>query len=88
MTEAHMNGVPVLASNRGGLPESVGPGGVLIDPDSDLNIWLSVLSKIWDDKNYYESLVNSAREYSQRIPVQPKYLMDRFIDIASDAVNI
>lgn len=31
-TEAVMNGVPVLATNSGGLPEAVGEGGITLDP--------------------------------------------------------
>ena len=30
--EPQFSGIPVVASDRGGLPEAVGPGGVLIDP--------------------------------------------------------
>ncbi len=40
-TEAQFSGIPVIASNRGGLPESVGPGGVLLDPDGPLEPWVA-----------------------------------------------
>ncbi|KAF0285244.1 hypothetical protein BA899_05195 [Spiribacter sp. SSL99] len=35
IAEAHMNGIPTIATNRGGLPEATGKGGFLIDlPDA------------------------------------------------------
>jgi phosphatidylinositol alpha-1,6-mannosyltransferase len=34
--EAHGHGLPVLASNNGGVPEAVGDGGVLIDQPEDV----------------------------------------------------
>lgn len=43
--EAMMAGAPVIASNRGGLPEAVGDGGVLLDP-LDEQAWLSEVSKL------------------------------------------
>jgi len=35
-TEAQLSGIPVIASARGGLPEAVGPGGLLIDPEGPI----------------------------------------------------
>jgi glycosyltransferase involved in cell wall biosynthesis len=40
-------GIPVLASDRGGLPELVGPGAVL-DPDN-IDGWVSGLRELWED---------------------------------------
>ena len=39
VTEAQLSGIPVLASAIGGLPESVGPGGILVPPGSDVEVW-------------------------------------------------
>jgi glycosyltransferase involved in cell wall biosynthesis len=38
-TEAQVSGIPVLASNRGGLPEAVGNGGILLPADAPGNEW-------------------------------------------------
>jgi glycosyltransferase involved in cell wall biosynthesis len=45
--DAFAAGVPVLTSNRGGLPELVGEGAAL-DPD-DPGEWARVLRVLWDD---------------------------------------
>ena len=40
-TEAQISGIPVVASARGGLPEAVGPGGILVDPDGPIDSWVT-----------------------------------------------
>ena len=45
--EALAAGVPVLASDRGGLPELVGDGATL--PPSDPAAWTDALSELWHD---------------------------------------
>src|SRR5690606_8931945 len=49
VTEAQVSGIPVLASDRGGLPESVGPGGLLVDAEAPLEAWADALTRLWDD---------------------------------------
>jgi glycosyltransferase involved in cell wall biosynthesis len=64
--EAHLNGIPVLASNRGGLPESLGDAGFLFNipahyqPETrqlptaaEVAPWLAVLERLWDDPDWY-----------------------------------
>lgn len=80
-TEAHLSGIPALASDRGGLPESVGPGGILVDPDGPISGWEEGLARLWDDAAEYDRLVQRAEEYSRRPEIQPENLIDRFIRI-------
>ena len=51
-TEAQLNGIPVVASNRGGLPEAVGEGGILISPDRPIGEWVSAIRKLWNNASY------------------------------------
>lgn len=76
-TEAQLNGIPVLASRIGGLPESVGSGGILVEPKAPIEDWLAALSRMWDDKQQYELLAQEALKYSQRPQVQPEILLNR-----------
>src|SRR5439155_25556918 len=48
--EAMTAGVPVVASNRGALPEVVGDTGILVDPDPDA--LASGIARILDDEAY------------------------------------
>lgn len=76
-TEAQLNGIPVLASRVGGLPESVGSGGILVNPTAPIDDWLAALSKMWDKEQEYEVLVQAALKYSQRPEVQPELIVER-----------
>ena len=53
--EAGINGIPTIASNRGGLSESVGEGGILIDNPYDINAWLSAIQKIESNRSTFSN---------------------------------
>jgi glycosyltransferase involved in cell wall biosynthesis len=76
--EAQANGIPVIASDVGGLNESVGPGGVLIDPSGSVNEWVSVLKRLESDNVYYEKLASAALLHSKRLELRPEYIVDLF----------
>lgn len=80
-TEAQISGIPVLASNRGGLPESVGEGGILVDPEAPLEAWEEALARLWDDPGAYEQLSEAALEHSRRPAIQPRRLAARFREL-------
>lgn len=84
-TEAQASGIPVVASRRGGLPEAVGPGGILIDPDNDdVSVWKAALSRLWDDEEAYKHYSAAALSYSLRPEIRPDYLLSKFRDFLSD----
>lgn len=76
-TEAVMNGIPVLASSSGGLPEAVAGGGIILDAPKecagDRNNWLALPSeescRPWADalyKLYDERMSASWQEKCKR----------------------
>jgi len=79
VSEAHLSGIPALASTMGGLPESVGPGGILVDAGAPLEEWIRALRSMWDDHALYEQLSARALEYSRREEVQPLYQTERLL---------
>lgn len=79
-TEAQINGIPVLASNRGGLPESVGPGGILVEHDAPIEKWADAFSKIWDDPSEYARYSAAAFKHGNRPEIQPDTIVATFID--------
>lgn len=73
--EAQLCGIPVIASNRGGLPEAVGTGGILIDPDEPLEAWVSSVRKLWSSASY-EEWVTAALAHARRPENTPAYKID------------
>ncbi len=53
--EAMSLGIPVIASNRGALPEVVGDAGVLVSPDN-LESIVAALDRVLNDDNFAEGL--------------------------------
>lgn len=82
VTEAQFSGIPVLASQRGGLPESVGPGGVLVDPDGPMDDWLAALSMLWDQSDVYDRYVEATCRFAERPEMDPGRLIGAFVGIA------
>ena len=81
VTEAQISGIPVLASDRGGLPESVGPGGRLVSQDAPVGEWVRQLSAMWDDGVSYAQLSHAAAIHADRPDIQPRVLLNRFLTV-------
>ncbi len=64
--EAHVSGIPVVGSNRGGLPEAIGPGGVILDPDGPIEPWVAAITRLWTDRAHYDAVSAAARNYAMR----------------------
>lgn len=86
-SEAHFSGIPVVASNRGGLPEAVGPGGILLNPDGPIEPWIDATRKLWHDESYYAALSAAALAYSKRLDINPDVQIDTFLSLAERAIR-
>jgi len=87
VTEAHLNGIPVLASDRGGLPESVGPGGITISPDAPLDKWLGGMQLLWDNPVARSAYASAAELYSNRSEIQPSSIVSHFKSILASVLR-
>lgn len=81
VTEAQASGIPALASRIGGLAESVGPGGVLVDADAPAPVWIEALGAIWDDRERYESLSRAALDHAGRDEIRPQAITEAMLNI-------
>lgn len=77
--EAMLNGIPVLGSNRGAIPETIGQGGSVCDipaqyaPQTrivptaeEVEPWVETIIRLWDDAAFYEQASQNARQEAQR----------------------
>jgi glycosyltransferase involved in cell wall biosynthesis/GT2 family glycosyltransferase len=75
--EAMLNGIPVLASNRGALPETIGHAGFLFDiparytsgtrdvpTPEEVEPWVETIIRLWDHAAEYDSRSHAAREHA------------------------
>jgi glycosyltransferase involved in cell wall biosynthesis len=76
VSEAQVSGIPVLASARGGLPEAVGPGGILLEPGASLGDWVKALRSLWDDAELYTHLSGRALAHAQRPEADPQHQVE------------
>jgi len=77
--EAMINGIPVIGSDRGGTPETVGSGGVvlplpgrltpitrILPTAEEVEPWVETVIRLWDDRAWYDALSRKARNEAQR----------------------
>ncbi len=87
--EAAINGIPVLASRRGGLPEALAGAGFLFDipaeytPASrrvptaaEVAPWLATIEQLWEDEAFYAQ--QRARCWAAAAAWRPERLLPRF----------
>jgi glycosyltransferase involved in cell wall biosynthesis len=86
-SEAHCSGIPVLGSRRGGLPEAIGEGGVVLDYDAPLDEWVSALTRLWSDDAHYERMSAAALAYSMRPQMDPRHQFSTFLGVLERAAR-
>lgn len=86
-TEAQFSGIPVLASDIGGLPEAVGPGGVLLAPDAPADAWAAALRRLWEDRDLYEATSAAALRHAARPELEPGRQVDALLALLRAAAD-
>lgn len=85
-TEAHYSGIPVIASEVGGLPEAVGPGGTIMPVNSSVEDWVAALRSLAFDQNAYTMVSNAALKYSSRPEMNLENQLDKFLSVCEQAI--
>ncbi len=81
--EAMMSDVPVISSKIGGLLESVGEGGVLIDDYSNLDKWVEAVTLL-DNEKERRRLISAGRHHAKKFSGEKE--ADKFLDIILKAI--
>jgi glycosyltransferase involved in cell wall biosynthesis len=87
VSEAQVSGIPVIARAVGGVPESVGKGGLLLPPEASIDVWLEALSRLWDDREYWSELSRAALEHAERPEMDPSHLADRWVTMVEEHID-
>lgn len=70
--EAGISGIPSIASNRGGLPEAVGEGGILIKDIWNIEEWVRAIERL-DDPKVYKELSQKAIENAEKFDFEKTF---------------
>lgn len=85
VVEAEINGIPVIASKRGGLPEAVGKGGIIIKDLNNIDEWKKAINSL-DNKSKYNKLSNNAIKHAETFDFESNF--EKFKDIINKELNI
>ena len=85
-SEAHCSGIPVLGSDRGGLSQAIGPGGIVLAHDAPTDRWVAELRRLWSDEVAYAALSEAAMVYAKRPELDFHSQHDAFISVLRGAV--
>ena len=85
--EAQLSGIPVVASRRGGLPEAIGDGGILLDADADVDAWVEAVESIYSNPDLYEKLSDKARSNASRVEVSGDYIVATLLTVLQNHIS-
>jgi glycosyltransferase involved in cell wall biosynthesis len=80
IVEAQVNQIPVIAAHIGGIPYTLGKGGILVDPINNVDGYIDAIRRLRSSENEYQIIANLAYENSQRTEFNPNYQIERFLD--------
>lgn len=78
VVEAQINAIPVVASDRGALPDTVGAGGVLVDAHAPIDHWARALREAFMPSARYDQLSDQARHQAFQTAAAP-LMLGRFL---------
>ncbi|MEM9249830.1 MAG: glycosyltransferase [Pseudomonadota bacterium] len=84
-SEAQYSAIPVLGSDRGGLPQAIGPGGLVLPHDAPVAEWVAALRRLWDDSAHYAALCEAADRHAARPELDFRRQHATFLSVLRDA---
>lgn len=79
--EAHANAIPVVAADVGGIPFTLGEGGLLVRPKGEAAAYVDALRRLRSDEQLYRQLSARALANSKRPEFDPERQIDEFVAI-------
>jgi len=77
--EAQLNGILVVASDVGGIPHTMGEGGILVRPKNDVRGYIEALRLLSEDEKKYRNYSDLAVENSNKAEFDPEVQVEKFI---------
>lgn len=67
--EASLNGIPVIASDKGGISEALGKSGIYIHSPNSIPSWKKAISELLSNKKRYATLSRLAKSQAKKFDV-------------------
>jgi glycosyltransferase involved in cell wall biosynthesis len=83
VAEAQLSGIPAVVSDRGGLPETLGPGGVVVPITDPVERWCEAVEGLLKDPVRYAALSRSATRQAARPEIAPEWIVAQFAAFAA-----
>ncbi len=80
VSEAQISGIPAIVSDRGGLPDTVGRGGVVLSLAEPVERWCEAIEALFGDQARYSALSGAARRHAARTELLPENVTARFLE--------
>jgi glycosyltransferase involved in cell wall biosynthesis len=87
VNEFQVNGVPVLATDSGNLPDTVGRGGVIIPRGLPLSEYNVAFNNILGDEKLYNALSQLAREHAHQEKFALRTQINNFVSWLTQPIN-
>lgn len=84
LVEAMMNGIPVIGSDRGAVPEVLGDSGIVLPLDVDQ--WVSTITKLLEDETFYGDVSDKCRIRAQAPEFDMGEQVSIFLNLAESLV--
>ncbi|MFZ4541989.1 MAG: glycosyltransferase [Rickettsiales bacterium] len=85
--EPQFSGIPVVSSNVGGLPEAVGKGGMLVDPNAPIGDWVNAVKKLWSDDTFYKSKSAAAIQHMNEADLNIESLTSYWEKVIQEVID-
>lgn len=85
--ETQLSGIPVLGSPRGGIPEMIGDGGLVIEDFQNPQPWAEAIAQLMANRDQYERLSAAAWRNARRNELMTAEVVRRFKAACQSAIR-
>jgi glycosyltransferase involved in cell wall biosynthesis len=78
--EAQVSGIPAVASDRGGLRDSVGEAGFVLSLAHPIERWCEAVETLFADERTFAACSAAAKERAARPEYGPDHIVARFLE--------